>query len=99
MSYRKLNDSFSKMNLSRGYNSRYHHRDDRTEIFENKVADKTVIQRNKLKTQMCKRMVETGSCSYGSSCFFAHDQSEIRKPICFFGDKCKDKNNWKKNFK
>ncbi len=88
MSYRKkqLTDSFSNMKIS-------YKRDDRTEIFENKIADKNIIQRNKLKTQMCKRMVETGSCSYGPSCFFAHHPSEIRKPICFFGDKCKDKKN------
>jgi hypothetical protein len=66
-------------------------RDNRTEIFETKVTDKNLIQRNKLKTAMCKRMVETGSCQYGASCFFAHHQSEIRKPICFFGDKCKNK--------
>lgn len=66
-------------------------RDDRTEIFETKVSDKNIIQRNKLKTQMCKRMVETGKCQYGESCFFAHHESEIRKPICFFGDKCKNK--------
>jgi hypothetical protein len=66
-------------------------RDNRTEIFETKVTDKNLIQRNKLKTAMCKRMVETGSCNYGSSCFFAHHQSEIRKPICFFGQDCKNK--------
>lgn len=66
-------------------------RDDRTEIFETKVTDKNLIQRNKLKTAMCKRMVETGNCQYGASCFFAHHQSEIRKPICFFGDNCKNK--------
>ena len=40
---------------------------------------------------MCKRMVETGKCQYGASCFFAHHQSEIRKPICFFGKECKNK--------
>jgi hypothetical protein len=83
-----LTDSFSNMKISAPFK-----RDDRTEIFENKVADKNIIQRNKLKTQMCKRMVETGNCSFGSSCYFAHHQSEIRKPICFFGDKCKDKKN------
>lgn len=66
-------------------------RDNRTEIFETKVTDKNLIQRNKLKTAMCKRMVETGNCQYGASCFFAHHQSEIRKPICFFGEKCKNK--------
>lgn len=94
-SYRKtpLSDSFSNMKISTPYTKSNFKRDDRTEIFENKVADKTIIQRNKLKTQMCKRMVETGSCSFGSSCYFAHHQSEIRKPICFFGDKCKDKKN------
>ena len=94
-SYRKspLTDSFFNMKISSPYEKRNFKRDDRTEIFENKVADKTIIQRNKLKTQMCKRMVETGSCSFGSSCYFAHHQSEIRKPICFFGDKCKDKKN------
>jgi hypothetical protein len=66
-------------------------RDNRTEIFEKKVTDKNLIQRNKLKTAMCKRMVETGSCQYGASCFFAHHQTEIRKPICFFGEDCKNK--------
>ena len=66
-------------------------RDNRTEIFETKVTDKNLIQRNKLKTAMCKRMVETGNCQYGASCFFAHHQTEIRKPICFFGKDCKDK--------
>jgi hypothetical protein len=70
-----------------------HRRDDRTDIFESKVADKTIIQRNKLKTQMCKRFTETGYCQFGKGCHFAHDKSEIRKPICFFGDKCKDKKN------
>ncbi len=70
-----------------------HRRDDRTEIFETKVADKNVIQRNKLKTQMCKRFTETGYCQFGKGCHFAHDKSELRKPICFFGDKCKDKKN------
>uniref|UniRef100_A0A6C0DKT1 C3H1-type domain-containing protein n=1 Tax=viral metagenome TaxID=1070528 RepID=A0A6C0DKT1_9ZZZZ len=68
-------------------------RDDRTEIFETKIADKNVIQRNKLKTQMCKRLTETGYCQFGNSCHFAHDKSELRKAICFFGDKCKDKKN------
>ena len=66
-------------------------RDNRTEIFETKVTDKNLIQRNKLKTAMCKRMVETGNCHYGESCFFAHHQSEIRKPICFFREDCKNK--------
>jgi hypothetical protein len=66
-------------------------RDNRTEIFEKKVADKNLIQRNKLKTAMCKRMIETGKCQYGESCFFAHHESEIRKPICFFGKECKNK--------
>lgn len=66
-------------------------RDNRTEIFEKKVTDKNLIQRNKLKTAMCKRMVETGNCQYGASCFFAHNQSEIRKPICFFSKDCKNK--------
>ena len=66
-------------------------RDDRTEIFESKIADKNVIQRNKLKTQMCKRLTETGYCQFGNSCHFAHDKSELRKAICLFGDKCKDK--------
>ncbi len=70
-----------------------HRRDDRTEIFETKVADKNVIQRNKLKTQMCKRFTETGYCQFGKGCHFAHEKSELRKPICFFGDKCKDKKN------
>jgi hypothetical protein len=42
---------------------------------------------------MCKRFTETGYCQYGKGCHFAHDKSEIRKPICFFGDKCKDKKN------
>lgn len=68
-------------------------RDNRTEIFESKVTDKNLIQRNKLKTAMCKRMVDTGKCQYGESCFFAHHQSEIRKPICFFGEDCKNKNS------
>lgn len=66
-------------------------RDNRTEIFETKVADKDLIQRNKLKTAMCKRLVETGKCHYGASCHFAHHQSEIRKPICFFKEQCKNK--------
>ena len=77
-------EDFSKMSIRR---------DDRTEIFETKVADKNVIQRNKLKTQMCKRFTETGYCQFGKGCHFAHDKSELRKPICFFGDKCKDKKN------
>jgi hypothetical protein len=91
--YRKkpLTEDLSKMSI-RGIRPS-HKRDDRTEIFESKVSDKTIIQRNKLKTQMCKRFTETGYCQYGKGCHFAHDKSEIRKPICFFGDKCKDKKN------
>ncbi len=90
--YRKkpLTEDLSKMSIREKPS---HKRDDRTEIFESKVSDKTIIQRNKLKTQMCKRFTETGYCQYGKGCHFAHDKSEIRKPICFFGDKCKDKKN------
>jgi hypothetical protein len=66
-------------------------RDERTEIFENKVTDKNLIQRNKLKTSMCKRMIDTGKCPYGAGCFYAHSKEELRRPICFFGDKCKNK--------
>ena len=89
--YRKvsaLTEDLSKMNVSKPFR-----RDDRTEIFESKVADKNMIQRNKLKTQMCKRFTETGYCQFGKGCHFAHDKNEIRKAICFFGDKCKDKKN------
>ena len=90
--YRKkpLTEDLSKMSIREKPS---HKRDDRTEIFESKVSDKTIIQRNKLKTQMCKRFTETGYCQYGKGCHFAHDKSEIRKPICFFGDNCKDKKN------
>ena len=98
--YRKkpLTDDLSKMSircLGSGIHGPRpsHKRDDRSEIFESKVSDKTIIQRNKLKTQMCKRFTETGYCQYGKGCHFAHDKNEIRKPICFFGDKCKDKKN------
>lgn len=95
MSYNKkykqvsaLTEDLSKMNVSKPFT-----RNSRTEIFENKVADKNIIQRNKLKTQLCKRFTETGHCGFGSGCHFAHDKSELRKPICFFGEKCKDKKN------
>ncbi len=90
--YRKkpLTEDLSKMSIREKSS---HKRDDRTEIFESKVSDKTIIQRNKLKTQMCKRFTETGYCQYGKGCHFAHDKSEIRKPICFFGVNCKDKKN------
>jgi hypothetical protein len=93
--YRKkpLTEDLSKMSIRGIREKSSHKRDDRTEIFESKVSDKTIIQRNKLKTQMCKRFTETGYCQYGKGCHFAHDKSEIRKPICFFGDKCKDKKN------
>jgi len=64
---------------------------DRSTIFESKVTDKTLVQRNKLKTQMCKSMLTTGRCPFGEKCNFAHSQCEIRKPVCFFGDKCKNK--------
>jgi hypothetical protein len=86
-------EDFSKMRVDPQHERTSHRRDDRTEIFETKVADKNVIQRNKLKTQMCKRFTETGYCQFGKGCHFAHDKSELRKPICFFGDKCKDKKN------
>ncbi len=87
-------NEFSKMSVQPSSQERVsHRRDDRTEIFETKIADKTVIQRNKLKTQMCKMFTETGYCKFGNGCHFAHDESEIRKPICLFGDKCKDKKN------
>lgn len=88
---KKYVEDFSKMSI-RCPGSGIH-RDDRTEIFESKVADKNIIQRNKLKTQMCKRFTETGYCQFGKGCHFAHEKSELRKPICFFGDKCKDKKN------
>ncbi len=87
---KKYVEDFSKMRVE---TQPSHRRDDRTEIFETKVADKNVIQRNKLKTQMCKRFTETGYCQFGKGCHFAHEKSELRKPICFFGDKCKDKKN------
>jgi hypothetical protein len=64
---------------------------DRSAIFENKVTDKSLVQRNKLKTQMCKSMLTTGNCPFGEKCNFAHSKDEIRKPICFFGEKCKNK--------
>ncbi len=89
--YRKVSEitkDLSKMNVSKPFR-----RDERTEIFETKVADKNIIQRNKLKTQMCKRFTETGYCDFGTGCHFAHDARELRKPICFFGDKCKNKKN------
>jgi hypothetical protein len=93
--YRKkpLTEDLSKMSIRGPREKPSHKRDDRTDIFESKVSDKTIIQRNKLKTQMCKRFTETGYCQYGKGCHFAHDKSEIRKPICFFCDKCKDKKN------
>ncbi len=93
---KKYVEDFSKMRVDTQpsqHERPSHRRDDRTEIFETKVADKNVIQRNKLKTQMCKRFTETGYCQFGKGCHFAHDKSELRKPICFFGDKCKDKKN------
>lgn len=83
---KKLSSTFEQLSVSKPIV-----RDNRTEIFENKVADKDLIQRNKLKTAMCKRMVETGSCNYGASCFFAHTKEELRKPICFFKEECKNK--------
>lgn len=98
MSYNKkykrvstLTDDLSKMNVSQPHKP--FRRDERTEIFETKVSNKNIIQRNKLKTQMCNRFTETGYCHFGSGCHFAHDKSELRKPICLFGEKCKDKNN------
>ena len=96
--YRKvsaLTEDLSKMNVSQPsqHERPSHRRDDRTEIFETKVADKNMIKRNKLKTQMCKRFTETGYCHFGKGCHFAHYQSEIREAVCLFGDKCKDKKN------
>ena len=31
-----------------------------------------------IKTQMCKNWTETGSCSYGDKCSFAHSEEQIR---------------------
>ena len=97
---KKLVEDFSKMKVDTQHERPSHEiprvshrRDERTEIFETKVADKNMIKRNKLKTQMCKRFTETGYCHFGKGCHFAHYQSEIREAVCLFGDKCKDKKN------
>jgi hypothetical protein len=90
---KKLVEDFSKMRVDTQHERPSHRRDARTEIFETKVADKNMIKRNKLKTQMCKRFTETGYCHFGKGCHFAHYQSEIREAVCLFGDKCKDKKN------
>ncbi len=73
-----------------------------TTIFEDKISKteiKTIIenisntelkQRNKIKTQMCKRpILPNGKCTFGDSCFYAHHESELRTRKCFFGKMCK----------
>ena len=48
--------------------------------------------RNKIKTQLCTRpRLGNGLCAYGTKCFYAHKETEIRKQKCKFMDKCRNK--------
>ena len=64
----------------------------RTVVFE-KLKDKDLLHRNKWKTSMCDVFIKTGKCKFKAYCMFAHSKEELRKPVCLFGEFCKNKNN------
>lgn len=43
------------------------------------VEDKP--KENNYKTVMCKSWIQSGSCSYGKKCRFAHGEHELRYPF------------------
>lgn len=64
----------------------------RTVVFE-KLKDKDLLHRNKWKTSMCDVFLKTGKCKFKAYCMFAHSKEELRKPVCLFGEFCKNKHS------
>jgi hypothetical protein len=64
--------------------------ENRSFVFD-KLKDKDLIQRNKWKTSMCEAFITTGKCKFKDRCMFAHTKEELRKPVCLFGEFCKNK--------
>ena len=59
----------------------------RAEIHEKIKNDKDYIARNRIRTNMCKDMIN-GSCIRGKKCIFAHSKEELRVSICAFKSLC-----------
>jgi hypothetical protein len=45
----------------------------------NKFFVKKKIKKEKYKTELCKKMLDTGSCPYGYNCKYAHTKKELIK--------------------
>jgi hypothetical protein len=62
----------------------------------NSLQDQIELNKNCYKTKMCEYLLRTGTCEFGSRCMYAHDESELRKPVCLFfknGGFCKKGEN------
>jgi len=58
-----------------------------------KAMDETKLQ--KYKTDLCQRMLRSGTCRYGLQCDFAHDKLELRRNLqqhWYYGQKCPKEN-------
>ena len=71
-------------------NNKAKENENRSVVFD-KLKDKDLIQRNKWKTSMCEVFLTTGKCKFKDRCMFAHIKEELRKPVCLFGEFCKNK--------
>ena len=47
-------------------------------------------KKHRVKTILCKHYLETGMCSYGNNCTYAHGEKELT--ICKFGLQCNNSN-------
>ena len=66
----------------------------RTDAFD-KLKDKKNVIQNTFKTRLCDAFKKDGKCPYGSTCHYAHSESELRKTPCLFKGACKNKSTCK----
>ena len=57
----------------------------------NTTGKKTVIDKTKFKTEMCKNWIEKQQCNYGDKCKFAHGKLELNEKIIQEKEKYKSK--------
>ena len=61
----------------------------RENVTKKVLTNKTILIRNKVKSQLCKSVLDSSYvCPYGSKCDFAHSLYELKKIPCLFGEAC-----------
>jgi len=48
------------------------------------LENRVIRNETTFRTEICRKLLRTGSCAYGDMCRFAHDESELRvRPVGF----------------